>query len=138
MNNLDQTKPVIMKKIIWIVLILSVVGILGYLYVFHKPHRDVQGEKAKYSIQAGELTNAYQSDMTAANELYLDQVVQVNGKVSELEENAITLEGGVYATFLPEDFVEANIGDQVAIKGRVVSYDELFEQVRLDNCSKAQ
>jgi len=129
---------------------LIIAGSIG-LYMFYMPHRDVQGEKASYTIEAEQLVNEFMDNMAASNAKYLDNVVIVSGTVSEINEDQIkqkvvvlkTANSGVSCTFV--DATNANaeklsVGDEVKIKGIVrmgASYDEdldLSEYAILEKC----
>ena len=129
-----------MKKIILIVLILGLLGGIGaYFYVFHKPHRDLANEEAALTEQANILTDKFREDAKSANSVYLDQVVEVRGVASEVHPDHVLLEGGVYCT-LSEDAQnpEVSQGSEITVKGRVVGYDDLFEEVKMDFCQVVQ
>ncbi len=121
-----------MKKLVWVIVIVVFLGGAYATYLWFKPHRDIQGEKAKYELSSTALSKAYADGQDGANEVYLDQVVQVSGKVEEVDETHIKLEGGIFCN---GQYSSASIkaGDQVTVKGRVVGYDELFGEVRIDN-----
>jgi len=126
-----------MKKIIWVLFAIVVVGAAAYVYVFHKPHRDIQGEKATHSISAQELRIAYAENLESANALYLDQVIEVEGSVVELDGKNLKLQHGIYCVMVEGFEPSPNIeGAEIAIKGRVVGYDELFGEVKMDNCQQ--
>lgn len=127
-----------MKKILWIVVILLLIGVAGYFYVFHKPHRDIAGEKAELHLASSSLVQEYSSDEQSANAKYLDKVVEVEGVVAEQSPGALKLENGVFCSMLKGGGQEVAVGAKVKIKGRVVGYDELFEEVKLDNCQLVQ
>lgn len=80
-----------MKKILKIGLILFLVGIVSasgtYLYVFHKPHRNIAKEKPAYEICAKDLYTEFSEDEMASYEKYGNQVLQVTGRVVEFELN---------------------------------------------------
>lgn len=126
-----------MKKLIWILLAIIVLGAVGYIYVFHKPQRDLVGESAAHTLKADELFVAFTKDQDAANVLYVDQIVEVQGSVTELGENFIQLDNTIYCA-MDSTAIEAintlNTGQTATVKGRVLSYDDLFEEVKLDNC----
>jgi hypothetical protein len=68
-------------------LILLVFGLLAiWWYFWEKPRRDVKNE-ASLVISAGDLFKAYSDDEQKANALYLDKVIEVTGKVSEVKNN---------------------------------------------------
>ena len=45
----------------------------------------------------------------------------------------IILEGGIVCTTIDSTDLELEVGELALIKGRFVSYDELFGEVRLDH-----
>ncbi len=129
-----------MKKIVLIILALAVVGGIGaYFYVFHKPHRDLVNEEAALSEQANVLADKFRENVESANTVYLDQVLAIKGIAAEVHPDHILLEGGVYCTFA-EDAQNPLVdpGSEVTIKGRVVGYDDLFEEVKMDFCQVVQ
>tara|TARA_R110000850_G_scaffold22122_1_gene64509 strand:- start:1249 stop:1638 length:390 start_codon:yes stop_codon:yes gene_type:complete len=129
-----------MKKVILIILVLGVLGGIGaYFYVFHKPHRDLANEEAALTEQANILVDKFRENVESANSVYLDQIVEVNGVAAEVHPDHILLEGGVYCT-LAEDALnpEVNQGGEITVKGRVVGYDDLFEEVKMDFCQVVQ
>ncbi|MDZ7846027.1 MAG: hypothetical protein U5L96_04290 [Owenweeksia sp.] len=109
-----------MKKLIWILLAIAVIGALAYLYVFHKPHlADVASEKAAYEIKASQLIGQYEEDSQAADSLYLDQVVLVSGMVAELDSARVLLKAGISCSMSNgEDLSGLETGDALKIKGK--------------------
>ena len=103
-------------------------------YLWFKPHRDIQGESAKYELTAIELGDAYAAGEDGAHEVYLDQVVLVTGVVHEVDNEHVKLQDDI---FCKGDFSNSGLasGDKARIKGRVVGYDDLFQEVRIDNCT---
>ncbi len=129
-----------MKKVVLIILAIAVVGGIGaYFYVFHKPHRDLANEEAALSEEASILVAEFRENAESANTVYLDQVLAVRGVAAEVHPDHILLEGGVYCTFA-EDAQNPSVdsGSEVTIKGRVVGYDDLFEEVKMDFCQVIQ
>lgn len=129
-----------MKKTVIIIAVLIAVGAIGaYFYVFHKPHRNIADEKADFTESAPALVEAFNSDAEAANAKYLDQVLEVKGVAMEIDNEHVMLDGGVYCAWAQDTERPAlQEGDEITVKGRVVSYDELFGEVRMDFCKIAQ
>jgi len=123
-----------MRKLIWILLAIVIVGAAIYFYVFHKPHRDLAGEEAAASLSAEELHTAFTSNASEAQVSYLDKVVEVEGQFTELSDSIAVLYPGIACTMIkPENLPQT--GTEVSVKGRVVGYDDLFEEVKLDYCT---
>lgn len=127
-----------MKKGILVVLVLVILGGVGaYFYVFNKPHRDPSSETASYSLKATELAEEFSSNQEAANQKYVDKVVEVSGTVMEITDTYIIMDN-VLNCSLVEGGHERGIqaGDEITVKGRVIAFDDLLEEVKMDNCKK--
>lgn len=120
-----------MKRILVLAIIVLIGGGAIALYLWNKPHRDPTQEKAAHQLEAAALQQAFLTDIASAMETYLDQVVEVSGEITEAGPDYLVLNEGVYVRMATEqtDFPQSG---KVLVKGRVVSFDDLFEQVRLD------
>lgn len=124
-----------MRKLLIVLVFILLGAILVYLYIFHKPHRDIVGEKASLEISANTLIEHYEQSTDSANAVYLDQVVLLEGEVVEVDSASITMAPGVFCHLHSEaDISSIKSGDVVKVKGRVVGFDDLFGEVRMDNC----
>ncbi len=118
------------KNILLIFLILVLVGIGGGLYMYFKPHPNLENQSADFEISSSELFTAFENDEAAANAQFLNALIEVAGEVSEVkpqDDGGYTLvlsSGndmfGVNCAFLPEDaqgLEGLSAGNQVRIKG---------------------
>lgn len=123
-----------MKKIILLVFFLLVL-VGGYFYVY-KEHRDIAKEEVSYDIAVPALFSEYQSKESAANAKYLDKTIVVSGKVSSLnkETQSLVLDEKLFAKFLDKmpNTIEPN--SQIKVKGRLIGYDSLLEEIKMDQC----
>jgi len=115
-----------MKKTIAAVVIifLLLAGGIGY-YIWNKPPAKVEDKKST-PVTAENLANDYTTDEAKANRKYLNQVLEVSGKVAETSKNqdgktVILLESanplsGVQCTMRDDNITVAN-GAQVRITG---------------------
>lgn len=72
-----------MKRILYSVLALIIVGAgVGY-YMWNKPHENMQTAKVDLAVDAVTLFNEFNTDETTATAKYLGKVVDVTGKVKE-------------------------------------------------------
>ena len=123
-----------MKKIILLVLFL-VVLVGGYFYVY-KEHRDIAKEEVSYDIAVPTLFSEYQSNESAADAKYLDKTIVVSGKVSSLnkETQSMVLDEKLFATFLDKIPSTIEPNSQIKVKGRLIGYDSLLEEIKMDQC----
>lgn len=116
----------------WIViLVLIIVGVIAYNYIY-KSHRDIENESAQFVINATDLANEFVIDPSAAEKKYLNQTIEVNGNITELNDYDLTLDGKIYCQF---SYKIESENKNAKIKGRFIGYDNLLEQVKIDQCN---
>ena len=148
------------KKVLKVIAILGVAGLLiggGIgLYMFNKPHRDVQSANADYTLSTSEIVAEYLADKDAANKKYLaadgdSKILEITGVVSKISEDfngqkVVLLAGaqakaGVSATFTSEtnsSLSNVQVDQTITIKGVIrsgASYDEdleMYEHVLIE------
>ncbi|SEL46101.1 tRNA_anti-like [Aquimarina amphilecti] len=124
-----------MKKVLILVLILIVGAFIGYKYIYQS-HRDIQTEKAEFTIDATSLAKEFSENPDAASKKYLNKTIIVKGELTEIEENSLMLNNATYGTFDTNHSVsESDLNSRYTIKGRCIGYDELLEVVKLDQTS---
>ena len=104
----------------------------GYWYLFCQQHRDYSKESAKYHLSSQSLLSDFEESESLANNKYLDQVLQIRGRVTLIEMNSdslsqIELDRSILCRF--DSSLDIMLGDDVVLKGRCVGYDNLFKQV---------
>ena len=124
-----------MKKFFIIALSFTVLAFLGYWYVF-KNDRNFSSEKSIKVTNVLNIITEFNENDIAANAKYLDKMIEFSGSVSlvDLKNKTMMLEEKVFTSFKPEDFVVVKENTIIKIKGRFLGYDELLEEIKLDNC----
>ena len=106
-------------------------------FVWNKPHKDYSTMKTDITISSINFINAFKANSTLATEKYLNQIILVNGNVTDRLTKSVVLNNGIVCT-LDSSSLKAlglmQINDDVSIKGRFVGFDDLFEEIRLDHC----
>lgn len=122
-----------MKK--WILLaVLAVISILTYNYIYQN-HRDINKEKAEYNLTSVEILKKFSTDPDNSEKKYLDKTIEVIGKITDQTENTITLDHIVFCQFNTNINIQLKDNYQIKIKGRFIGYDDLLEQIKLDQCN---
>ncbi len=81
-----------MKKGIVIALfIVLCLGVVSYLYIY-QGHRDVSSEKPEVTISALTLQTELVENPDASLEKYLDKVIEVSGKVTEMADSTLVVD----------------------------------------------
>ncbi|WP_299887467.1 hypothetical protein [uncultured Lacinutrix sp.] len=125
-----------MKKIKWIALLLIVVlAYLGYNYIY-QDHRNISEEKAAFSVTAVSLQEKFSNDTQASETKFLNKVIEITGQVSEINETDFTLDDAVFCSVDKSNALSKdNLSKTITIKGRCIGYDDLLEQIKLDQCT---
>lgn len=122
-------------KIIAIAILgLILVSYTGYNYILYGGGRDVQSETAAFTVATKDIVNEFTSDSDASNKKYLEKPVAVSGIVTSVNDKEVILDQSVNCNFLNSD-ISIKVGQTLAIKGRVVGYDDLLGELKLDQCS---
>lgn len=121
-----------MKK--WLLLILlCTIAIIGYKYVY-QDHRNIATETSIYKLSAFDIANEFAINPMSSESKYLNKTIEVSGSVSDKNIQNITIEGKVFCQFSSKIQKALNT-DKIKIKGRFIGYDDLLEQVKLDQCT---
>ena len=120
------------KLILGSLVIVLILALLGYNYVFNPSHRNIANEKAVTSMDALALQKEFQENETRANTRYLDQTIVIEGTVTAIQNNEITLDDSVLIHFDSEKNEPLPIGVTTTVKGRCLGFDELLELVKID------
>ena len=119
-------------KILAILLVVLIIGFFSYSYVMTGGGRDLENEKSEFNTSSVAIFGEFSSNTEMATTKYLNKAVEISGKVTSVNENVITLDEKVSCQLLVSEKVE--IDSQVKIKGRVTGYDDLLEELKLDQC----
>lgn len=132
------------KKLFRIAIILFGIGCISavgtYIYVFHKPHRNIEKEDAAFIIDAQMLFDEFSMDEMASYEKYGNQVLEVSGEVVEISINAnnsslVLLDQmeGVNCSFdslgtvkYKDALAKLKVGENVKVKGQCDGYDMIM------------
>jgi len=127
------------NKIILIVVILIVSGyftlpLVKEYMVNNLGKRDVKSETAAFTLKTKDIIAEFTANADAANKKYLEKPVAISGVVSSVKDKEVIVDGTVNCGFTAADASIKN-GQSITIKGRVVGYDDLLGELKLDQCS---
>ena len=126
-ENNNKNKGV--KKVLWVILLLVAIGAVSAWYIFTGTFDDTSTQKAAYTFSAADFIAAFQQNDSAANKKYAEQIITINGRISEIEFPDTTANvkmtdtiSGSYIIFAFQQQDAAAVknlkeGDSVSIKG---------------------
>lgn len=120
------------NKLIFIIIVFFVI-IFAYNYAY-PDHRSISEEVVSFTVKADYIHNEFIENTSQAELKYLDQTVLVSGIVTAIDSKSVTINNKVYGQFetLKSDL---KVNDSIAIKGRCIGFDDLLEEIKLDQCS---
>jgi hypothetical protein len=128
------------KKALYAFLFVLVLGGAAYWYIMNEKFDDTAAAQSAYTVSAQDLINAYQSNDSLANATYREQIITVQGRVTEVEAADTTVNikftDPVTGSYLIFDFQSQHVadakvvqaGDSVSIKGSCSG--NIFSQLR--------
>lgn len=125
-------KSKIMKKIGIILVLLGLIFFGIYKYMFRAPE-DVSKATINFTINATEFVEEFSNDLVSSEKKYHDAIVVVEGVVTEVENEGITINEGVFCKLTSTENIK--IDSRIKIKGLYIGFDDLFEVVKLDQCT---
>ena len=130
----QENKIQLIKK--YLILVFIVLLIIVYA-VWNKPHKNYSNTKPNIIIYSSNFINEFKANATIATEKYLNQIILVNGNVTDKLNKSVVLNNGIVCS-LDSSSLDAleliQINDEGIIKGRFVGFDDLFKEIRLDHC----
>jgi len=119
-------------KILAILFVVLIIGFFSYNYVMTGGGRDLETEKSEFNISAVDIFAEFSANAEIATTKYLNKAVEISGNVTSVNGNVISLDDKISCQLLVLEKVA--IDSQLKIKGRVTGYDDLLEELKLDQC----
>ena len=123
------------KNIVLIAMaIVAIICATAYFYL-HQDHRDIQGEEAEFVLTTSKFHAEFMAGAAVSGNKYLNKTIAVSGNISEINDTEITLEDKVFCQFSTPMNKKRALHSKIEIKGRFIGYDDLLEQIKLDQCT---
>ena len=122
-----------MRKWVIILILILILAFAGYKYLY-QDHRDINKEHPEFTVTSTSMHDDFLINSILSEKKYLDKTIVVSGIISEINKNDVTLDDKVFCQFTNIQNQSLKINDNTKIKGRFIGYDDLLEQVKLDQC----
>ncbi|WP_339756596.1 hypothetical protein [uncultured Winogradskyella sp.] len=100
----------------------------AYKYAY-KPHKSINELEVKFSGTSDVFLDKVKEDVS----LWQDVVVELTGTITSIDKKGITIDSSIYCQLETATAVEALKEKQtITIKGRMIGYDDLLEEIKLD------
>ena len=115
---------------------IIILAIAGYYYVMHGGARNVSNEETAFTISSKNISDEFATNVDASNKKYLDKAIAITGIVTNVNGKEVILDNSIICN-LKEVDATIQKNQKVTLKGRVVGYDDLMGEIKLDQCFKA-
>lgn len=116
------------KVIILILVLLAFIGYSAYNYTY-KAHKTIDELDLKFSGTSEDFLEEIKTNTAE----WQDVVIELNGTITTIDEKGITLNNSIYCQLEKPTLIPTlKIEKKVTIKGRMIGYDDLLEEVKLD------
>lgn len=122
-----------MKKAIPFLLAAVVAGAAVAWSMYNKPHKDYAQEEVAQTWRAEDLVAAFAEAPDDMQAQWQEKVVEVTGTVRSSSKQSVVLNPGVVATYDEGHAPQVAPTGRVTLKGRLVGFDDLFGEVRIDH-----
>jgi hypothetical protein len=131
------------RTILWGGIVLSLLIVAAWaVHLYMKPHQSAEGETTDFAVSADTLYQQYQKDEHSADQKYLGKVIEVSGKLAEIQHSGNSEiwilspqpgGGGINCQLFGGTKVdpEPKSGDLVTVKGRCTGF---LMDVNLADC----
>lgn len=129
-----------MKKIAFGLLFVAIIASVGIYFYMYQGHRNIANETSAYTLTVSELAQQYTADVTASDKKYLDQTIEVNGTITSIDaaNHSIVLNEKLSAVFKDSILPKLSIQSTIKIKGRFIGFDDLLEELKMDQVSVSE
>lgn len=129
-----------MKKLALGLLLLAIIASVGVYFYLYQEHRDISSENSVFILTVSELSQQYTTDVAASNKKYLDQTIEVNGTITSIDavNHSIVLDEKLSAVFNDSILPKFSMQSTIKIKGRFIGFDDLLEELKMDQVSLSE
>lgn len=122
-----------LKIFLIILLTICLIGFVGYNYAIYGGERNLDSEKAQFSVTSKSISDEFSSDIDVANKKYLEKAVAISGVVTSAKNHEVIIDNTIICNFKNIDN-SIKVDQNISIKGRIVGFDDLLGELKLDQC----
>ncbi len=122
-----------MKKILLTGFLLALFAFGSYYYVMHAGARDLTSEETDFEVTSKTITAEFVSNVDSSNKKYLEKAVAITGQITSVSRLEIIVDQTIICNLKePDPLIKKDAN--ITVKGRVVGFDDLLGEIKLDQC----
>lgn len=121
------------KIILFSAMAIGLIGFVAYNYIMFGGARNLSTEKTDFTVSSAAIMDEFRGDIESANKKYLEKAVAITGTVSNANRTEVVIDNTIICNLKNEDSLVKK-GQTVTVKGRLVGFDDLMGELKLDQC----
>lgn len=121
------------KILLIVFLTISLLAISSYYYIMYGGARNVSNEETAFTVSSKSIVNEFDSNIEKANKKYLEKAIVIKGTITEITGKEVIIDKTIICDLKNLD-ISIKKDQVVTLKGRVVGYDDLMGELKLDQC----
>lgn len=117
------------KSFLLIFLVIAAIGSFALYKYMYKPHKTIQEIKASYIGESKDFLKKVEVDYS----VWYTKTVELTGKISSVVDHGFILDDFMFCQ-LKEDTKNLKKGETITVKGTIIGYDELLNELKLNQC----
>jgi hypothetical protein len=98
--------------------------------------RNLVTEETAFTVSSKSISDEFAANIDVSNKKYLEKAVAITGTITKISGKEIIIDNLIICIMKDIDStIQKN--QVVTLKGRVVGYDDLMGELKLDQCFKA-
>lgn len=117
------------KRVLIALPLILIGGLIAYK-ITYKPHETIENMKIDFTGTSNALLQQVEQEPNHWN----NKIVELSGTITQIESNSFMLGSNIYCqkNTNTSHFGALEIGTSQHIKGRIIGYDDLLEELKLD------
>jgi hypothetical protein len=114
-------------------LLVALVGFTAFNYVMHGGARNLASEDTAFTVTSKNISTEFNANLEVSNKKYLEKAIAITGSVTVVNDTVVTLDNTIICNLKsPDSSIKKD--QAVTVKGRVVGFDDLMGELKLDQC----
>ncbi|WP_291102102.1 MULTISPECIES: OB-fold protein [unclassified Flavobacterium] len=124
------------KTITFSIVVIGIIAFTGFNYVMYGGARNLSTEETAFTVSSKSIANEFAANIEASNKKYLEKAIAIKGTITKITGTEVIIDNSIVCNLKNFDAtIQKN--QIVTLKGRVVGYDDLMGELKLDQCFKA-
>ncbi len=123
-------------KIVFFLIVVVTASVFAYNYVLHGGARDLSSEDTAFTVNSKSMIDEFSANVDVCNKKYLDKAITVSGTITSIAGKEVILDNAIICNLKDND-ASLKTNQTITLKGRVVGYDDLMGEIKLDQCFNA-